>query len=245
MSYKSLPVRQAPPGRAAARPRGPFAWAFGQALALALAVVAALFALPETQAATACDGTVKKAVAEALGQTLGMSEEDQLAKQAELYAQYAYCAQDNPPATSVVNGAKYCAATVQYQGSVVYEEMDCCGYDPQRRAFGCPIRIKRNYGFGPAPLPGSREYVLHCVADAAGVFWPVGDDSVHLANSLAAPPWQFAVIANATANLGLVQPMSGATRSARSILSWGFKPTGCTYQPIWGNWLDYRIRLDQ
>jgi hypothetical protein len=39
--------------------------------------------------------------------------------------------------------------------------------------------------------------------------------------------------------------MNGATRRARSILSWALPPTNCNYQPIWGNALNYRIRLDQ
>ena len=30
-------------------------------------------------------------------------------------------------------------------------------------------------------------------------------------------------------------PMSGQTRRARSILSWGLTPTDCNYTPIWGN----------
>jgi hypothetical protein len=39
--------------------------------------------------------------------------------------------------------------------------------------------------------------------------------------------------------------MNGMTRNARSILSWALPPTNCNYQPIWGNALNYRIRLDQ
>jgi hypothetical protein len=110
------------------------------------------------------------------------------------------------------------------------------------------VKINQPFGFGTAPLPGSREYVLHCVADpATGVFVPVGHDSVHLANAIGnqRPTWQFAVIANAHENLATVYPMNGQTRQARSILSWGFRPTHCGYKPIWGNALDYQIRLDQ
>jgi hypothetical protein len=89
--------------------------------------------------------------------------------------------------------------------------------------------------------------VLHCVANAAGVLVPVGHDSVHLANEIFGqqPTWQFAVIANANDNLQTVQPMNGATRRARSILSWALPPNNCNFQPIWGNALNYRIRLDQ
>ena len=68
-------------------------------------------------------------------------------------------------------------------GSLFYEQMPCVGYDPQRRQFAAPIKIKQPFGFGGAPLPGSREYVLHCVADASGMLVPVARDSVHLANA--------------------------------------------------------------
>jgi hypothetical protein len=88
--------------------------------------------------------------------------------------------------------------------------------------------------------------VLNCVADASGVLVPVARDSVHLANSVSGPPtWQFAVIAIANQNLQTVLPLAGQTRRARSILSWQLRPTDCNYQPIWGNAINYRIRLDQ
>jgi hypothetical protein len=131
-------------------------------------------------------------------------------------------------------------------GSIFYEEMPCVGYDPQRRQFASPIKIKQAFGFGATPLPGSREYVLTCVADPTGTLRPVALDSVHLSDAPGKnPSWQFAVIAAANHNLGLVQPMNGANRRARSILSWNFQPTGCDFVPIWGNAVNYRIRLDQ
>ncbi len=76
---------------------------------------------------------------------------------------------------------------------------------------------------------------------------PVARDSVHLANAIpgAGPTWQFAVIANANENLQTIHPMNGQTRRARSILSWALPPTNCNYTPIWGNAVNYRIRLDQ
>lgn len=144
------------------------------------------------------------------------------------------------------NAVRQCGAAVAYKGSTVWEEMSCCGYDPQRRTFACPVKINQRTGYGAAPLPGSREFVMHCVFDANQNAWrEVGTDSVHLADNPAQPTWQFAVVANAHRNLHLVQPMDGATRRARSILSWNLRPTGCDYQPIWGNVIDYRIRLDQ
>ena len=149
--------------------------------------------------------------------------------------------------STFVAAARECGSTVSNVGSLFYEEMPCVGYDPQRRQFAAPITIKQNFGFGGSPLPGSREYVLHCVADPAGVLRPVGIDSVHLSNSatLPAPSWQFAVITNANQNLQLIQPMNGATRRAKSILSWALPPNSCAFNPIWGNAVNYRIRLDQ
>ena len=141
----------------------------------------------------------------------------------ELYAKYQVCAQDAqlvPPSFFVA--ARECGASVSNLGSLFYEEMSCAGYDPQRRQFASPVKIKQTFGFGGAPLPGSREYVLHCVADAGGTLVPVGRDSVHLADAIGnqSPTWQFAVIVNANENLQTIYPMNGQTRRARSILSW-------------------------
>jgi hypothetical protein len=196
-----------------------------------------------------CGPDVKAKIAEALAGVKDASDADQLSTEADIYAKYEGCAEDAKvlPIPGFYVAARQCGAGVSYVGSLFFEEMPCCGYDPQRRTFACPVKIKQVFGFGPAPLPGSREHVLHCVADAAGVFHPVGQDSVHLADALAGqqPTWQFAVTANAIWNLDKVYPMSGVTRTARSILSWGLRPTGCEYRPIWGNVLNYHIRLDQ
>lgn len=218
--------------------------ALGFALALCLAVPA------QAQTQTACGPDVREEVAKALAAVEGASASERLALEAELHARYQVCRQDAKLITSssaFYIAARRCGATVSQLGSLVYEEMPCCGYDPQRRQFACPVQVKQTGGFGGAPLPGSRLHVLHCVADANGVLHPVGHDSVHLANELfgQAPTWQFAVIANAHENLNLVYPMSGQTRRARSILSWNLTPTGCSFQPVWGNALNYRIRLDQ
>ncbi|MCU7905063.1 MAG: hypothetical protein KZQ76_04255 [Candidatus Thiodiazotropha sp. (ex Epidulcina cf. delphinae)] len=196
---------------------------------------------------TVCGPEVKEEVAKAMGAVADADESKKLAVELQIYNQYAYCAQDIELDDSFIIAAKRCGAKVSNLGSRYYEEMSCCGYDPQRRQFACPVKIKRAFGFGGAPLPGSREYVLHCVADSRGTLVPVGFDSVHLANEMhgSSPSWQFAVIANANQNLHTIYPMNGQTRRARSILSWGLRPTSCNYRPIWGNALNYAIRLDQ
>jgi hypothetical protein len=217
-------------------------------LALGAAVLLSLPSAALAQDQTYCGPEVKEEVAKTLSAVAGASEATLLKLEAELYAKYQYCQQDAQLApVSFHEAARSCGAAVSNLGSLFYEEMSCCGYDPQRRQFACPVKIKQTFGFGGAPLPGSREHVLHCVADANGVLVPVGRDSVHLANSIGvqSPTWQFAVIAAANQNLQTVQPMNGQTRRARSILSWALTPTGCNYTPIWGNALNYRIRIDQ
>jgi hypothetical protein len=202
----------------------------------------------QAQTAPVCGPEVKAEVAKALSAVAAAPDSEKLSLEAELYSKYQFCAQDGQfaPATFVA-AARECGATVSNLGSIFYEELSCAGYDPQRRQFAAPIKIKQTFGFGGAPLPGSREHVLHCVADAAGVLQPVGHDSVHLADAIANqfPTWQFAVITNANENLQTVYPMNGTTRRARSILSWAFTPTNCNFVPVWGNALNYRIRLDQ
>jgi hypothetical protein len=212
---------------------------------------ALLVSLPSNalaQSQTGCGPEVKEAVAIAMASVDGAPETTKLAMEKTLYDKYQFCAKDAAlvPATFAA-AARECGATVSNLGSLFYEEMSCAGYDPQRRQFAAPVKIKQTFGFGGAPLPGSREFVLHCVADANGVLLPVGRDSVHLANALAnqSPTWQFAVIVNASENLQVIYPMSGQTRQARSILSWNLRPADCNYTPIWGNALNYRIRLDQ
>jgi hypothetical protein len=214
-----------------------------------LTVFAAQFSTAFAQTTTACGPEVKEAIAKALASVENASDAQKQAMQDDMYKKFSYCGQQdakNVPATFVA-AAIECGAAVSNLGSLYFEEMSCSGYDPQRRQFASPIKIKQVGGFGGTPLPGSREYVLHCVADAAGVLQPVGRDSVHLSNAIAgiAPTWQFAVITSATENLQTLQPMNNQPRTARSILSWNLPPTSCNYVPIWGNALNYRIRLDQ
>jgi hypothetical protein len=215
-------------------------------VAAGAALVISMPSVAHAQATTVCGNEVKEDVVKLLSTVENGTDAEKAAVEAQIYAKYQYCLQDAQLAPSTfIAAARECGSTVSNLGSVFYEEMPCVGYDPQRRQFAAPVKIKQNFGFGGAPLPGSREYVLHCVADPAGVLRPVGVDSVHLANSTDFPSWQFAVITNANQNLGLIQPMNGATRRARSILSWNLQPTGCNYTPIWGNAVNYRIRLDQ
>jgi len=221
------------------------------ARAVVMTGFAVLVSMPSNasaQSQTACGPEIKEAVAKALAAVENAPEAQKIATEKALYDKYKYCGQDAALVPSAfVTAARECGAVVSNLGSLFYEEMPCAGYDPQRRQFAAPVKIKQTFGFGGAPLPGSREFVLHCVADSTGTLLPVGRDSVHLADALPnnLPSWQFAVIVNATENLQVIYPMSGQTRRAKSILSWNLRPTDCNYTPIWGNALNYAIRLDQ
>lgn len=171
-----------------------------------------------------------------------------LAAEKAVYEQFQSCGLNQAPqGPAFFNAVRQCAAApVPAQtGSTFYEEMSCCGYDPQKREFACPVRIKQNFGFGGSPFPGSREHVLTCVTNAQGVFVPVALDKVHLSNSANAAPWMFAVTADVVTNFNTVLPLNQATARARSILSWNAVPRDCNYRPIWGNTVEYRIRRDQ
>jgi hypothetical protein len=191
-----------------------------------------------------CGADVKAYVAEVLGKYEKLDSPEAMELQKKLYEKFEYCAQDNPNLKTLLPyplEAQFCG--LSYAGSLFYEQMRCCGYHPQHRMFGCPIDIKQPFGFGLAPFPGSREHVLTCVDFGAG-YEPAALDSVHLANgSSGSPPWEFAVLAKARGRLASIQH-TGQTFPARSILSWELVPDSCKYRPIWGNVIDYKIRLD-
>ena len=218
-------------------------------LAVASVLIVSAPYAAQAQTGTYCGPEVKEEIVKTLAAYEGAAAEVQESVEKELYAKFQYCALDAQAfaPSNFFLAARECGAAVSNLGSLFFEEMSCAGYDPQRRLFAAPIKIKQNGGFGPAPFPGSREHVLHCVADANGIYVPVARGTVHLANAIpgSVPTWQFAAIAPATWNLQTVLPLNGQTRFARSILSWQLPPTGCYYTPIWGNALNYRIRLDQ
>lgn len=194
-----------------------------------------------------CGEEIKAEIAKALDTPIVQKDptsKEAISYEAAVYAKYEFCLKDAQDIKSlpIVASSAYCG-TLAYLGNTTFEKMRCCGYDPQKRLFGCPVEVLLPYGFGGAPYPGSYENVLTCVDFGAG-YVPVARDRVHLANAVTkAPVWNFAVIAKATGKLAEAS-LSGQTLWARSILSWGFTPSSCTFRPYWGNVLDYKIRLD-
>ena len=131
-------------------------------------VAACAVAVPvvvSAQTTTACGEGVKAEVIKAVDAAASLSEGEQLKVEAQLYDKYKSCgtidAAQVPAADPIFTAARQCGAKVSILGSLFYEEMSCCGYDPQRRTFACPVKVKQRFGFGGSPLPGSREHVLH------------------------------------------------------------------------------------
>lgn len=147
-----------------------------------------------------------------------------------------------------------------FDGSVFYEAIKACGFYPQESRLACVIDIKQPVGYGgPVGSFGSFEYVHFCIDwDNDGAFTAgesVGSGIVHMHDEViqAQPPWQYAVYRNIDPPGGLRTSNTGAmtnttsnatTRKARAILSWSAAPTDCNYSPVWGNIIDFQIRLD-
>src|SRR4030095_4547223 len=110
---------------------------------------------------SACGPDVKEEVAKALAGLADADDNAKVAGEKELYAKYFYCAQQDAQfvTDTFLIAARECGASVSNAGSIFFEEMVCAGYDPQRRQFAAPIKIQQTFGFGGAPLPGSREPV--------------------------------------------------------------------------------------
>src|SRR5215475_14851710 len=120
--------------------------------------LAALVLLPApavAQSTTACGPDVKEEVARVIASVENAPESQKESVLNELYAKYyPICAQDAKDVPqSFFDAARECGAAVSNLGSLFYEEMSCSGYDPQRRQFATPIKIKQVFGFGAAPLP--------------------------------------------------------------------------------------------
>lgn len=152
------------------------------------------------------------------------------------------------------------ASAAAVSGSVVFEEILACGFYPQETRLACTMEIKLTAGYGGLiGEVGSFEFVQFCVDwDDNDIFdagESVGQGIVHMHDGSrgADPPWQYAVYRDIDPPGGLRTTLegestttktSGPTRRARAILSWAAAPTGCDYSPVWGNVINFRIRLD-
>lgn len=202
-----------------------------------------------TQSASAqelCGAEEKEQVAALLSQFEDPTSDEALKMQKELYEQFYYCLDGAEWDQEGLRKLKaHACGEVSLLGNLGFERMPCCGYDPQERTFGCPIEILRETGFGAAPFPGSNEHVLVCV-DLGNGFEPVARDLVHLADNIspAGPVWNFAALPKVFNQAFEARHFDSDTYRARAILSWNLAPLNCTNRPIWGNAIDFKIRLD-
>ena len=186
---------------------------------------------------TRCPPELREELARAL------AEKDESVRR-EIQEKYRYCAKEGAEIPGSESARyEYCGRLV-YAGSLYYERLRCCGYEPQKKLFNCPVEIRQPGGFGAYPVPGSYEYVLSCV-HVNNAWQPVALDRVHLTNAQSGgPDWYTAVTAKAGGVLAEMK-LEGQTFRARSILSWNLTPkSDCDFQPIWGNVIEYKIRLD-
>ncbi|MFQ5349871.1 MAG: hypothetical protein ACE5EG_05445, partial [Thermoanaerobaculia bacterium] len=173
-----------------------------------------------------------------------LAENDDVSVRRDIQEKYRYCAKEGAQLPrSLIARHEYCGRLV-YAGSLYFERLRCCGYEPQKRLFNCPVEIRQPLGFGAYPVPGSYEYVLSCV-HLDGSWQPAAVDRVHLTNGQTGDPdWYTAVTAKAGGELAELE-LNGRTLRARSILSWNLTPKGdCDFRPVWGNVIEYKIRLD-
>ena len=188
--------------------------------------------------APGCDPAARQKISERLARKAEPS------LQREIWKEHLECAADGKMALADERSRyEYCGRLV-YAGDLHFERLRCCGYEPQKKLFNCPVEIEHPTGFGAFPVPGSYEYVLTCI-ELDGAWKAVALDRVHLADAVSGkPPWYTAVTAEARNPLESM-PLDGRALEARSILSWNLSPgNNCDYQPIWGNTIEYRIRLD-
>ena len=173
---------------------------------------------------------------------LGMIKEGLSAD--ELSQQLEGCVAEESVAASVLSATKQ---QIKNTGSVFYEALTSCGYQPQRKELTCPIEIRQTFGFGGVPAlqpAGSYEYVLFCIDTPAGLT-PVNTNGVHVHDESfgVSPFWYTSAVVPADAAL-FTRPLLGQTMRGRAILSWAVPPANCNAVPIWGNQADFKIRLD-
>jgi hypothetical protein len=158
------------------------------------------------------------------------------------------------------------AAAIPASGSITFEQIRACGFYPQETRLECALDIKQTSGYGGnvASL-GSFEFVYFCVdwncdgQFSAGEATGMGIVHMHDESGGAGPTWQYAVyrdidppgqpspqcrVRTGPGGPGAITQTNGPTHAARAILSWATPPTSCSYSPVWGNVVDFRIRFD-
>lgn len=130
-----------------------------------------------------------------------------------------------------------------------FEQLDNCGYHPQRREFACTLRLKQHYGYGgppPIPFPGSFEWVTVCVQMGTTMkLINIGQVHVHDNPNLQFGPfWHYGITLPDNPWLHTLPNTNGQTLKAQATLSWYTPALNCNSQPVWGNTIGFQIKLD-
>ena len=134
-------------------------------------------------------------------------------------------------------------ATKGQQSNTYYEAVENIGFNPQTRVLDGVTSVRQNTGFA------GFEFVS---------FWvDWNNNNIFEASEYAGTG--IAYIPNPVSGTSPTAPLMysistpvsppptitpGSVRKVRAILSWATPPTGPTYNPVWGNIIDKRIRFD-
>lgn len=168
----------------------------------------------------------------------------------ELYQRYGHCNAGEILAATAPSVPKRVVdkANTFISFNTNWERIESCGYHPQREELQCALEIRRSTGYAGqiGAGPGSHEWVLFCVNFGTGLR-PVGLGQVHVHDAGAGaptPPWDFGVAVQAGSVLA-GHLNSGRELQGKAILSWALvPPQDCFWDPLWGQWANFRIRLD-
>lgn len=167
----------------------------------------------------------------------------------DLYNSYGGCTSSDTPSFASRQGMSRIAddLNVFTNFNVNWERIEACGYHPQRQEADCAVEIRQVNGYGGiiGAGAGSFEWVQLCVNFGAGLV-PVGIGQVHVhdAPAGAIAPWDFGVVVQGQPAIS-GRLKNGATFPARAILSWAvLPPANCAWAPPFGNWADFRLRMD-
>lgn len=166
--------------------------------------------------------------------------------QAQIEADFGHCRFDPEGTSNLRLELADDIKTVTNTGAVFYEQLNSCGYHPQAEQVSCDVQLSQTFGFGGFP-GGSTEWVIFCFdCNLDGVFEYNTFGSVHVTDDVsgAQPGYFFEAHSTTFDAPAQCTTNDGLSTNVRAILSWVQRPTGCNFQPVWGNQIDFTARRD-
>ena len=129
------------------------------------------------------------------------------------------------------------------QSNTYYEAVENIGFNPQTRTLDGVTSVKQTFGFIGFEFVSfwidwnNNNYFETSEYAGTGIAYlpnpPAGTSST--------APIMYSISTQVNPPPGIP---SGSVRKVRAILSWYTPPTGPTFNPVWGNILDKKIRFD-